>query len=52
MPVPLFAIRRLLQALILVGLIWSSLFERFEHLDVCGMVRAPFDLLLQPVTRR
>src|SRR5262249_54544045 len=42
---------QLLQAPILVGLIWSSLFERFEHLDVGGMVRAQLDLLFQPVTR-
>ena len=32
----------------LVGVIWSGLFERFEPLDVEGLVRAQLDLLLGP----
>lgn len=38
---------QLLIAPLLVGLIWRSLFERFEALDADAMVRAQLDLLFQ-----
>jgi AcrR family transcriptional regulator len=31
----------------LVGILWAGLFDRFEHLDVAGMMRAHIDILLE-----
>lgn len=39
---------QLIVAPALVGLIWSGLFERFEPLDVEGLIRAQLDMLLGP----
>jgi AcrR family transcriptional regulator len=32
----------------LVAIVWAGLFERFEPLDVAGMMRAHLDILLEP----
>ena len=31
----------------LVGILWAGLFDRFDHLDVAGMMRAHIDILLE-----
>jgi AcrR family transcriptional regulator len=39
---------QLLIAPVLVGLIWNSLFQRFEPLDAAALIEAQLDLLFQP----
>jgi hypothetical protein len=36
---------QLIPAPALVAIVWSGLFDRFEHLDVRALLRAHFDIL-------
>ncbi len=38
---------QLIVAPAVVGIIWAGLFDRFDHLDVAGMMRAHIDILLE-----